>query len=992
MNSCFFPMFVLGEKIKSYISKLRKNKAVNPYIFLIITSLCVVFTLTINFTWSAEDVSQSVFKSTIVLFAYIATYYFIAATILKLLALIPKIRKHRLLVLVCTVLCFLIIRFIAIHFQIPHLLFSTVFFLPCCATVDLYSQNLGILFIDSTLLMFIATIGLKYFTFLRCHPKLVRNCFFTGVALFVYFTALLLLLFAVVYIMGTIVKDNNFMINPDKMLFFDVYSILITFMFFIFLYSFALLVHKVMRVTYFFFNKKPRRIAFFILALLGVVSIIVFTFFPNILGFPAWIVLAFLVVYLFAILLTILYNKNNFQFISVIANIIVFSVFTSIILSFFIENKEAQDRQNFITSIIAHKPEITKGDTISKELLNDNYNNVYSSNNPTTCSWISKSDKYINRSYINRYSKLTTQYSFAYFVNNQLIDQYGQYDYKLNAKDYTNRKKNESPNLDYVIVRDYRHYIYPLNDKEVIIISQKEEVGFEVISFFSYFFISFTLFYVFIFFMSKSFIRMKRQTLSLYNRLLWTTLSVLLLISFVACTLSLHYYVKRTENERREQVMVKMGAIQLRFMKEYGTFEHFRNDSSHYEEVRNYVDKLSNTFFVNVNLYDTTGALLFCSQTDVPGVQGKLAPEILLHFKQDYSYYFEEKYDDSRSIYSIYKTLTDKNGNFIGVYNVNDVKNRYAHDLYMSSFISKYLKLYALIIFLSIFASWLIYYFVSKPMGYIGDALSSKERRNKPIHLNWSDNEEIGQLIREHNRMVEELRKNAELLAKSERETAWREMALEIAHEIKNPLTPMKLKMQMLERAWQENREDFDNRIKNVSNLILSQIDILTEVADTFSEFSDTQQSTNTVENLKDLLIEQQNKYPNTIDTTYIFYFDKNKDYCATVDKKLFDLMFYYLIKNAYHNRKEDGKLQVGISLTEDLDEHYWLLNFSTDDCGLDDVDISSVFSIKFSAGNCGHSLCLPIVKNIVVGFHGEISFSTEKGKGTEFFIRIPKL
>ncbi|MCK9338745.1 MAG: ATP-binding protein [Bacteroidales bacterium] len=974
------------------MEEFKRSRVKNPTIFLTFTGLLVIFTLMINFMWSEADVSQSMTKSTIVLFLYLLNFLFINATALKFISLIPQVRRNPVLVLLGIILFFLVVRGVSIQYHIPKLLYATMFFSPSYATVDLHGNTLGELFADISLIIFLSTISLKYFTFPRRRFKVFKCRYLNGTILFLYYSFLLCSFYLITYVIGSIVLNGNFAINPDKLLFFDGFSFLLIFMFFALFYCFSLLMHKATRILFFFFKKKLIWMAIFAASSLLIVGLLSFLFFPRVFGLPSWLIICFLAVYITFLITAVIYNKNSFQFISVISNLILFSIITSIILSFYIDKKEAYNRKEFVSRLIFDKESFNQGDSTSRSLVNESYNDIYSASNPPTFGWICKSKKYINRAYINNYAKQTTFYSFAYFVNNHLLDQYGHYDYKLNAKDYLRQKAIQNPDLDYVVIRDYQHYIYPISDNEVIIISQKEDSKFRVVSAFSFFFIIYTFYYFIIFLLSRVFIKMKHRTYSLYNRLLWTSLAVLLFISLIVCLLSLHYYFKRADDDRREHVMDKMAAMQLSFIKHAGTFEDIMLDTNNLASVDDAIEHLANTFLVHVNVYDSLGNILFYSDKTTPKSHDPLPAPILAHFKQDYSYYFSETYDNNLSVFSIYKTLTDRRGRIIGYIDINDVKNRYAHEIYMSSLISKYLRLYSIIIFLSIFASWLIYYFVSKPMGYIRVALSNKGKRNNPINLKWSENDAIGKLIREHNRMVDELRINAELLAKSERETAWREMAQEVAHEIKNPLTPMKLKMQMLERAWRDQRDDFDTRIKNVCQLILDQIDVLSEVADTFSEFAVTQQSLNTMENLRDILQEEEKRIQNNLNTQFIFDYDKSKDYHASVDKKLFKLMLFYLIKNAEHNRREDGKLNVNIKLQHDTNDKFWLLTFASNDRGLDDADISTVFSVKFSEGNCGHSLCLPIVKNIVVGLCGEIEFTTEKDKGTEFRIRIPKL
>src|SRR5690606_41613368 len=125
------------------------------------------------------------------------------------------------------------------------------------------------------------------------------------------------------------------------------------------------------------------------------------------------------------------------------------------------------------------------------------------------------------------------------------------------------------------------------------------------------------------------------------------------------------------------------------------------------------------------------------------------------------------------------------------------------------------------------------------PLKFIGQKLAETSLSGKPTEtLYWDRNDEIGTLIKEYNYMLVKLEENAVQLRNKERETAWREMAQQVAHEIKNPLTTMKLGIQQLIRSYQENDSRFEERFKRISTSIIEQVDLLSIIATEFSTFA----------------------------------------------------------------------------------------------------------------------------------------------------------
>jgi len=185
--------------------------------------------------------------------------------------------------------------------------------------------------------------------------------------------------------------------------------------------------------------------------------------------------------------------------------------------------------------------------------------------------------------------------------------------------------------------------------------------------------------------------------------------------------------------------------------------------------------------------------------------------------------------------------------------------------------------------------------------------------------IEWMQNDEIGSLVIEYNRMVDELAKSADLLAKSERESAWREMAKQIAHEIKNPLTPMKLSVQYLQKAWEEKAPDWEQRLKRFTQTLVEQIESLSSIASEFSDFAKMPKSnfekidlTKTIENVISLF-----KASNQIR----FEFSCRDQHYVSADSEQLQRVFINLINNSIQaiTEPEKGLIRITVKKMSDF-------------------------------------------------------------------------
>jgi two-component system, NtrC family, nitrogen regulation sensor histidine kinase NtrY len=289
---------------------------------------------------------------------------------------------------------------------------------------------------------------------------------------------------------------------------------------------------------------------------------------------------------------------------------------------------------------------------------------------------------------------------------------------------------------------------------------------------------------------------------------------------------------------------------------------------------------------------------------------------------------------------------------------------------------------------LSIITAIFISNYVTKPLKLIQDKLSNIRlgKTNEPIE--WKENDEIGNLVSEYNRMISELSKSAELLAKSERESAWREMAKQVAHEIKNPLTPMKLSVQHLQRTYKDHAPDMDVKMERLTKTIIEQIDTLSSIATEFSNFAKMPKANLEPVNLFDTIINTVDLYKNTGEDEIIFENRTSTAPLVLADKEQLIRVFNNLIKNATQASPEGIKGKIIITLTKESGQY--LTSISDNGTGISEDVLDKIFMPNFTTKTGGMGLGLAMVKNIIETINGRIWFETKSNVGTTFYVALP--
>jgi two-component system nitrogen regulation sensor histidine kinase NtrY len=258
---------------------------------------------------------------------------------------------------------------------------------------------------------------------------------------------------------------------------------------------------------------------------------------------------------------------------------------------------------------------------------------------------------------------------------------------------------------------------------------------------------------------------------------------------------------------------------------------------------------------------------------------------------------------------------------------------------------------------------------------------------NEPIE--WQGNDEIGELVKEYNRMLAQLETSALKLAQNERESAWREMAQQVAHEIKNPLTPMKLRMQQLVRTWKENPEGFDERLKTFSESMIEQIDALARIANEFSHFAKMPKPVLAETDLRSLLDSVLSLFSGKENLQITHQWTGDEDCTAMIDKDQMLRVLNNLVTNAIQAIPSERQGLIHVMLRSS--KNGFIIRVSDNGVGIAKENRARMFVPNFTTKSTGTGLGLAMVKTIVEQNNGRVFFRSTVNNGASFFVLLPR-
>lgn len=587
-----------------------------------------------------------------------------------------------------------------------------------------------------------------------------------------------------------------------------------------------------------------------------------------------------------------------------------------------------------------------------------------------------------------------SSFSFAVYEQNQLIQQGGKYPYQL----IDNSWKNSEGEFNLIQLDGLSHFIYRPDDANIIVVSFAAAGWVRPLSVAS----GFLILSLLVLFLINRLVATRANwrlfaRLSYRNRieiaLIGSVLAIMLLIGYITIT----YTVLRSKANTEEAVTNRLQDIQaaveggLRLRP--GALQ---INSAQRSELNQVAGNLQSDFSV----FDLNGKLLFSSQTKLfeRGLLGDyMHPKAFLEVaRMQRTVFLQNEQIGSFAFKSAYVPLRDSKSQLVGILNMPSFDTDTMERAELNEFVGNLISLYFIILLLAgVVVFWLAER-ITSPIQLLTQVILRTKMGMRGEMPHWKREDEIGVLISSYNDMVKELDQSAVLLARSERESAWREMARQIAHEIRNPLTPMKLKLQRMLRDYTENPNRFADRFKGEAGLVLEQIDVLAAVAGEFSSFAQLQVGEKSVfdlrENLTSVvrLYEQQGvirlfdelKAHNAIETTAELP-------CQVFgDAMQIQRVFQNLIKNGLQAVPDDRTPEIKVRLYREL--AFWAVDVSDNGTGIQVENQEKIFQPNFTTKSSGMGLGLAIVKKIIEQNEGQIGFETTEGAGTRFYVRFP--
>ncbi|MDP5000728.1 MAG: ATP-binding protein [Flavobacterium sp.] len=399
--------------------------------------------------------------------------------------------------------------------------------------------------------------------------------------------------------------------------------------------------------------------------------------------------------------------------------------------------------------------------------------------------------------------------------------------------------------------------------------------------------------------------------------------------------------------------------------------------------------ELADIHSMEINFFDLKGKLLISSKAifKLDKDKPKINPSTLRIIQSSLDKrYIEFSKVDGQSFRSSYTYLKDTKFKPMGILNLPYEENTEFYDNEVQNFLIRFGQVYVFMFLISIVLSYFLSSYITKSLKIISDKMQETQlnQRNEKIVIE-DGSKEINLLIKSYNNMVDKLEESATILAQSEREQAWREMAKQVAHEIKNPLTPMRLTVQSFQRKFDANDENISKKLDDYTKTILQQIDTMSSVANAFSNFATMpaqQNETLNVVYIVKMALEIFNE-------DFIQFSALEDEIIAKLDRTQLIRVITNLVKNAVQAIPEEQENKM-VFVTVFRQDNEVKIAVKDNGKGISEENIERVFEPKFTTKSSGMGLGLAIIKNIIENYNGTITFDTQSNEGTEFLVSFP--
>lgn len=542
---------------------------------------------------------------------------------------------------------------------------------------------------------------------------------------------------------------------------------------------------------------------------------------------------------------------------------------------------------------------------------------------------------------------------------------------------------------------------YSYNDRKTIIVVHLHNLFIESITLFSYLFGIEVLMAVFLLvyqFYLSYFLRpepVRKLRLTLRKRIHLSMLLIVLLSFLIIGIVTIAFFTNQYKTNNKTKLESAMQTVQQsiqQYLKQNKSDDKTAlfDSISHSTKFKLFITNLANDQKIDINIFAINGGMEVTSQEDIYDgalLARLIRPDAFYQLNNlNRSLVIQNEEIGDLSYLSGYAPAHDQDGTLFGYINIPYLSSEKELNFQISNIVVTLINLYAFIFLLSSFFTVFISRWLTGSLNII-IAQFGRLNLQRNERINWPYNDEIGMLVKEYNNMVQKLEENAIILAQSERESAWREMARQVAHEIKNPLTPMRLNIQHLQQALRNNYPNARELAQKVSDSLIEQIDNLSYIASEFSNFAKMPEARPEKVDVNALVDNAMELYV-TDSNTAISLKKYSEPLWVYSDKSQLLRVLTNLLENAKQAIPPGraGHIEVKV----DKEDRHAIISVADNGAGISEAVRKRIFQPYFTTKSSGTGLGLTMTKKIIEFSNGDIWFETEEGKGTTFFIKLP--
>jgi signal transduction histidine kinase len=588
------------------------------------------------------------------------------------------------------------------------------------------------------------------------------------------------------------------------------------------------------------------------------------------------------------------------------------------------------------------------------------------------------------------YSSFTSsRFSFARYNGGELFAQGGDFPYRTSCSHYTGREQE----FETITLDGYDHSIYNVDEQNTVIVGSPTITAIDYLIFFSYIF-AFNFLMAALGYMLITSRISPNMSRSFKNRIQNSMVGILFLTFVLICSGTIYFVFKQYRVEHRDNLRNTMRSVYIELIHKLEFEEDLRNWSSDsYYNLDELLRKFSNVFYTDINLYTQEGYLLATSRAEIFDRQllsyrmNRLVYENLS--QGNASEYIHDEHIGEMKYISAYVPLMNSDNEFLAYLNLPYFTQSGALARDVTNLVVAVINVYMILMLLIILLSVLLADRITQPLRMIQNRIAQVSLSQKNEMIQYKRSDEIRGLVEEYNYMVQELERSAGLLAQSERESAWREMAKQIAHEIKNPLTPMKLNVQHLQRTITEGTDD-PEMVNRISATLIEQIDSLSAIAREFSDFAKMPQARHSRINLVPKLNSLQQLFESTDNARIHIDMGGHKKVYVMADKEQLMRVFINLVKNGLQSIPEGRDGAIRIELKKESPGKVEV-RVSDNGKGIPEEIRDKLFQPNFTTKSGGMGMGLAITHNIIRSMGGRIWYDTVLHEGTTFHVELPE-